>query len=287
MAPPNTLAPAAVSPSSTLVKMGDMREKNSRKQWPVVSVCHQQSCFVTLTTPRVLHPNVAFFCDVRVGFHGSNRPPHCYDFVTEAHVSLLATRRMAGLRRVFDHPCLLVHDSSVCRTVACAASLAVCPAGAAVDGDVGYGCTGDSALAGHLALSSRLGMGRCGPAICLRTISIFAIRKEFQREAARRAARNSWRESRAAAGDGRNPVAGTASGVPGASVRNAGMEHRDRPGGLLGSDGVCHGHRGSDDPDGGFGTGNEVWRLLPRVSQIRARRSAASGESAPAIIRCN
>src|ERR1039458_1364269 len=32
MAPPNTFAPAAVSPSSTLVRMGDMREKNSRSR---------------------------------------------------------------------------------------------------------------------------------------------------------------------------------------------------------------------------------------------------------------
>jgi hypothetical protein len=31
MAPPNTLAPAAVNPSSTLVKIGDMTKKDSRK----------------------------------------------------------------------------------------------------------------------------------------------------------------------------------------------------------------------------------------------------------------
>ena len=197
----------------------------------------------------------------------------------------LATHRMAGLRRVFDHPRLLVHDSSVCRTMACAASLAVCSAGAAVDGDVGCGCAGDSAVAGHLALSSGLGLGRCCPAICLRAVFIFAIRKEFQRQATRRAAGSSWRKSRAAAGDGWNPVASAASGVPGASVRDAGMERRDRPSGVLGSDGIRGGHGNGDDPHGGCGVGEEVWRLLPRLSQIRASGAAKSVAVEPAIIR--
>jgi hypothetical protein len=37
MAPPKTLAPAAVNPSSTLVKMGDMREKNIRNEPSAIS----------------------------------------------------------------------------------------------------------------------------------------------------------------------------------------------------------------------------------------------------------
>src|SRR5208283_1060223 len=47
MAPPNTFAPAAVSPSSTLVRMGDMREKNSR-------LLDRRR---RLTSPRFCHPD--------------------------------------------------------------------------------------------------------------------------------------------------------------------------------------------------------------------------------------
>ena len=131
------------------------------------------------------------------------------------------------------------------------------------------------------------GVGSSGFAVCLRALSVFAIRKEFQREATRRAAGNSWPESRAAAGDRWNPVASAASGVPGASLRDAGMERRNRARGVLGADGVCRGHGSGDDPDGGCGVGEEVWRLLPRVSRVRTGGSAKSVLAAPAIIRSN
>jgi len=208
-----------------------------------------------------------------------------------AHAALATTHGMAGLRRVFDHPCLLVHDSSVCRAVARAASfipwISVCLAAAPVDGDVVRGGAGHAAVAGYLALSCRLGVGRSGFAVRFRAVYLFAIREEFQRQATRRAARGSRRKSRSAAGDGWNPVASAASGVPSASLRDAGMERRDRPRGVLGADGVRSGHRSGDDPDGGCGVREEVWRLVPRVSQIRTGGSAKSVPAAPAIIRSN
>src|SRR5216684_328384 len=114
-----------------------------------------------------------------------------------------------------------------------------------------------------------------------------AIREKFQREATQRAAGSSWQRSRSATSDGWNPFARAASDVPGPSVRDAGMDRRDRPRSVLGPDGVRGGHGSGDDPDGGCGAGEEVWRLLPRVSQCRARGCAASMGTAPAIIRCN
>ena len=71
-------------------------------------------------------------------------------------------------------------------------------------------------------------------------------------------------------------VARAASGVSGASLRDAGVEHRDRPRRVLGADGVRGGHGSGDDPDGGCGVGEEVWRLLPRLSQRRSSGSAKS-----------
>ena len=113
-----------------------------------------------------------------------------------AHAALATSHRMAGLRRVFDHPRLLADDSSLCRAVACAASfissLALHCAGTRVDGDVGGSRAGHVALARRETLSSKLGVGSGGSAVCLRAVSIFAIRKQFQREATRRACGGSW-----------------------------------------------------------------------------------------------
>ena len=43
MVPPNTFAPAAVRPSSTLVSMGDMREKDGGTERSAVSCSYQLS----------------------------------------------------------------------------------------------------------------------------------------------------------------------------------------------------------------------------------------------------
>src|SRR6202158_5701979 len=158
---------------------------------------------------------------------------------------------MAGLRCVFNHPRLLVDDSPSWRAIARAAPLAIFGVAARVDGDVDRGCAGYAALAGHLALPIRLGLDRGGPPVRLRAVCVFAIREEFQREATRRTAGSSWRGPRAAAGNGWNPGTGAASGVPGASLRDAGLERGDQPGGVLGADGVRRGHGSGDDPDGG------------------------------------
>src|SRR4029077_7857000 len=198
---------------------------------------------------------------------------------------------MASLRTVFDRPRLLADDSSVCRTLARTASLisslAIHDAVARVDCDVGSSRAGNPALARSTTLPSRLAVGSVSVAVCLRAVCVFAIREKFQREATWRPAGNSWWKSRSATGNGWNPGACAASRIPGASVRDAGMECRNRTGRLLGVDGVRSGHGSRDDPTGGCGVGGEVWRLLPRLSQIRAGRSAASMGSAPAIIRSN
>ena len=220
-------------------------------------------------------------------------PALCLDhlLLKSAHAELATDHRMAGLRRVFDHSRLLADDSSVCRAVARAASflssLAIYGAVARLGGDVVRGRTGHAAVAKRTTLPSRLGLGSGSFAVRLRAVCLFAILEEFQCEATRWIAGSSWRKSPAAAGDRWNPVARAASGVPGASVRDAGVERRDRGRGVLGSDGVRSAHRGGDDPDGGRGVGEKVWRDLPSVSQLRAGGSAKSVLTTPAIIRSN
>src|SRR5260370_5367215 len=115
--------------------------------------------------------------------------------IESRHAELATTGRMAGLRRVFDHPRLLADDSSLCRAVACAASfissLALHCAVARVDGDVGRSRAGHVALARRPTLSRRLDFGRGQFNGWLRTVYLFAIREEFQRETNRPASGSS------------------------------------------------------------------------------------------------
>lgn len=173
---------------------------------------------------------------------------------------------MAGLRCLFDHPRLLADDSSLCRAVARAAALAIFGAIAGVGGNVGRSRAGHSPLAGHLALSNRLDVERGGSAVRWRIVRLFAIGKGFQRNPTWRPARSSRRQPRAAVGNGWHQIESAASSVPSASVRNASVERRDRARGVLGADGVRCGYRSGDDPNGGCGVGEEVWkgvRCLP------------------------
>jgi len=192
---------------------------------------------------------------------------------------------MGRLRYLFDHPRFLADGPSACRAVARTASISIYSAVARVDCDVGSSRAGHPALARSTTLSSRLAVGAGGIAVRMWVVCLFAIREKFQREPTRRPAGSSWRKSGSAPGDRWNPGACAASCIPGASVRDAGMERRNRPRSLLGPDGIRSGHRSGDDPDGGCGIGKAVRGLLPRLSPIRARSSAASVHAAPAIIR--
>ena len=100
--------------------------------------------------------------------------------------------------------------------------------------------------------------------------------KNFSAKAARRAAGGARRESRASAGDGGDPRTSAASGVPGAPVRDAGVESGDGPRGVLGPDSACDGHRCGDDPDGRCGAGKTIWRCLSQVPQFRSRSCSQS-----------
>ena len=86
---------------------------------------------------------------------------------------------MVGLRRVFDDPRFLVHDSSVRREVARSAALPVCGVTARVDGNVGCVCIDHATMASNLSLSSELDLGRCGSAVRLWAVHLFAILKEL------------------------------------------------------------------------------------------------------------
>src|ERR1700687_299015 len=225
MAPPNTFAPAAVSPSSKLVRMGDMRRKNIRLR--LVS-CGDAA--TPVSTRRASHERNARLLRFWRRANSGRR---------EFHAPMVTTHRMARLRHLFDHPRLLADDPSVCRAVARPASflspLAIYGAVARMGRDVARRGVGHAAVAGWITVSSGLDLGHGDCAVPLRAVGLFAIREEFQPEATRRPARSSWRKSRSAPGDGWNPGASAASCVPGAPVRDAGMERGHRPRGVLGA----------------------------------------------------
>jgi len=181
---------------------------------------------------------------------------------------------MAGLRRLLDDSGVLVDDSSICRVVAGAAcfrsTLAVSGFDSGVDGDVGAVLAGDAALGGRVAVSGAVDVGSCGIAVRLRLVYLYAICKEFQRETTGWSSGDSWVAARAATRDGWNPGAGAASGISGASERDAGLERGDRASRVLGSDGFCDGDGRGDDSHGGCGVGEAVWIRVCSVSSERS-----------------
>src|SRR6202030_3625312 len=120
MAPPNTFAPAAVSHSSKLVRMGVMRRKNIRLR--LVS-CRDAARRVS-SRGRETRPPPS-----RHQGRGHERNAALLRFWRRAnserrefHASMVTTHRMAHLHHLFDHPRLLADDPSVCRAVARPAS---------------------------------------------------------------------------------------------------------------------------------------------------------------------
>src|ERR1700694_654001 len=163
MAPPNTFAPAAVSPSSKLVRMGDMRKKNSRLR---LVYRRDADCRVssrgreTGQAPR-LHEEASHERNAALLRFSRRANSERRKF----YAALATTHRMAGLRHLFGHPRLLADDSSLCRAMARPASfispLAIYGAIARVDGDVGRGRIGHAAVAGRITVSGGLDLG-CG-----------------------------------------------------------------------------------------------------------------------------
>src|ERR1700681_901575 len=112
MAPPNTFAPAAVSPSSKLVRMGDMKRENSRLRLVSRRDAGRRVFSRDRETGQTPVP-------IRRAHHERNAAllrfwRRANSERREFHAALATTHRMAGLRSVFDHPRLLADDSSIC-----------------------------------------------------------------------------------------------------------------------------------------------------------------------------
>lgn len=146
---------------------------------------------------------------------------------------------------------------------------------------IGMGC-----LTGpwrHLRLYSTAwswASGRCF--VRCRHLPLFPIRSALQLETTRRLARSIAESPRATARHHRDTVTGPPSGVPGTFVRDAGVEPRDRAGGLLESDGICRHHGSCDDSHGGGGIGEAV---RDRVQSVPAFGSGGAAENAPVTCR--
>src|ERR1022692_2922041 len=101
MAPPKTFAPAAVNPSSKLVRMGDMRKKNIRLRAVHGLPVETRLAASGLAAETGQSPSLHQILLLRFGRRGNH---------VKSHAALATTHRMAGLRRVLDHPRLLADD---------------------------------------------------------------------------------------------------------------------------------------------------------------------------------
>ena len=105
-------------------------------------------------------------------------------------------------------------------------------------------------------------------------LHLFAFWRALQLGAAGWSAGGSQREPAAEAGHDWNSFAGSPSGLPWASLRDAGVEYRNWPRGLLAAHRVRDCHRCRHDSSGGCGVGEEVWGGVSALSQ-----DGASGDS--------
>jgi hypothetical protein len=181
---------------------------------------------------------------------------------------------MDCLRRLFDDPTVLVHDSSLGGALAQYGALAISVPTAGLGVDVDRPRRRDLALAERCALFDWMELDSCRTVACDWFVDIQTSRRAFQLEATQWLARGAAGPSRAAAGDKWNSRSGAASVVPGPSVRDAGVECGNGPGGGLAANGLCSDHRRNDDSNGRCGTREEVWASVLGISRARAGSAA-------------
>ena len=186
---------------------------------------------------------------------------------------------MDRVRGVFDDPVVLADDSSAGAVVAGAVRVTLPRAGAGVAPDVGGDGRADRTLAQRDALhpfdAVELDSGR--HPVRHRNAAVQTFANGIQPHAVVRGSRNRGWKSGAAAGHDRDSGAGAASGVPGASVRDVGLERGDGASGVLAADGIRDGHGRGDDSDGGCGVGEAVWGGVRGVSRASAGSTTETG----------
>jgi len=189
---------------------------------------------------------------------------------------------MAGLRGLLDHSLVLVHGASPRRAVAVQRRIAVPGAGSGLGDDVDWHGLSDRTLAARSLVLDPVELASSRCFVRGGDLPLFPVRSALQLEATRRLARSFAESARAATGHDWDTLTRAASGVPGTSMRNGGVEPRDRAGGLLQSDRFCRHHGRCDDSHGGGGIGEEV---RDRVQSVPALGSGGAAENAPMTCR--
>lgn len=193
---------------------------------------------------------------------------------------------MAGLRGLLDDPAVLAADSFAHGVLARAAKVAVSRAPAGVAGDVGGCGAGHGSVEKAGLLSKHLDVASGARSVRAGHLALCALGGALQRGATERDSGNAGRGNGTAPGDHGYPRARAASGVPGASVRDAGVERGHGACRVLLADGFCNGHGRNHDSRGGCGAGEEIRGGVSGISGVRAGDcSTAWARGRPSIIR--
>ena len=173
---------------------------------------------------------------------------------------------LAGVRGLLEHSLFLVSGASQSGVLEVAAAIALPRPASGLGDDVGSAGPDHSAMAAGCALFERMAVGSGIASVWHWIVVVFAVEPELQRAATEWFAGGlrPWRTTVGGDGDSR---AGTASGLFGASLRNAGVEHRDWARGLLHAYGVCGGYWHRNDSDGRQGTGTKI---RGRISPVQS-----------------
>jgi hypothetical protein len=183
---------------------------------------------------------------------GDSSPP------VEFPHALPSNSGVAGLRYLFNHPTFLADGSSAGASLAGQRGFALPRSRSRLDRHVGWHGRADRPVAGRNVLFDALDLGSIRSVICDRHLSVFQRRSTLQLGAIGRPARSSRRSPGRSARNHRHSLAGAPSCLPRPSLRDAGVECRNRPGRLLGPDRRGGRNRRRDDSHGGRRTGEAL-----------------------------
>ncbi len=172
-----------------------------------------------------------------------------------------------SLRCLFDHPHLLAADPSARELLARAQTVTISVSAAVVASDVDRSRIANVAVAAPHLLSNTMDVAPRCPSILDQPLDLLAVGKGLQPSPTRWLARSFARASRTTFSHLGNSRPGTASGLPGAFLWDAGVERRHRAGGLLRANCLRHDHRHDHDSIGGGGTRATIRRRISNVSQ--------------------
>ena len=198
--------------------------------------------------------------------------------VIMANDSMVQASRLAGLHSLRDHSVLLVSGASSGRVLAVTETVALPDSAACVGRHVGRRRADHGALARVCILYNQLAVGPSLASVQHWIVAVLTIGQDLQRPATGWLTGSDLTTRRAMPRDHRDSRASATPSLSRPSLRNAGVEYRNRTAGLLRIDSVRSSHRSGHDWHGRQRTPKAIRSAVSAIQSPSARCDAEVGE---------